>query len=117
MHAGTIPIHIFTERFAMKIHVNTILLAQANEEIASNPYLVSGTPGALAENLELPLTFGHFGVDAFVINPGVEAKIEVGIDDFTGDTADVLVSDSGVVLALRSRVAGVRETQRPTVFV
>ncbi len=47
------------------------------EEVAGHPHLVGGALGAFAEDLEFPLALRHFGVDAFVVDAGVEAEVEV----------------------------------------
>jgi hypothetical protein len=63
------------------------------------------------------LTLRHFGVDAFVVDAGVEAEVEVFLDKLTGNIADVLVADASIVGALRRRIAGCREAEWAAVLV
>jgi hypothetical protein len=79
VHAGAVPVHVLAERLAVPVHVHAVLFAEAQQEVAGDPDLVSGGLGALAEDLELPLALGHFGVDALVVDAGVEAEVEMRV--------------------------------------
>ena len=101
MHAGAIPIDVGAERFAVKVDVHTVLFAKTHEEVTGDPHLIGGLFGAFAEDLEFPLAFGDFGVDAFVVDARIEAKIKMSIDDLTGQCAHGLITHACVVFALR----------------
>src|SRR5581483_6964248 len=96
---------------------DAVLLGETEHQVARHPHLVSGGLGALAEDLALPLALGHLGVDAFVIDPGGEAEVEMLFDDLARDVADVLVADAGIVRTLRRWVARRREAERAAVLV
>jgi len=63
------------------------------------------------------LTFGHLGVDTFVVDAGFETEVEVGINDFTGDIAYIAVANAGVVRALGGGVSLFRKPKWATVLI
>src|ERR1700722_15988 len=113
MHARAIPIHFRAQRLAVPIHVHTIFFTKAHEQITRDPHLVGGSLGAFAEDLELPLSLRDLGVDAFMVDAGIEAEIEMGINYLAGNAAHGIIAHSRVVLALwRRETAAFRESQR-----
>src|SRR5688572_18658936 len=66
MHARTIPISI-AERLAMIFDIDAVFFSQALQEIACNPDLIGSLLGTFSENLEFPLAFCHFSIDAFMV--------------------------------------------------
>ena len=116
MHAGAVPVGI-AERLAVILDVDAVLLGQPLHQVAGHPHFVGGLLGALAENLEFPLALRDFGVDAFVVDAGGEAEIEMLLDDLAGDRTDVRVADAGVIRSLRRGIAGGRKAERTAVLV
>src|SRR2546421_8069184 len=101
----------------MEVDVDAVALAEAQEQVTRDPQLVGGALRALAEDLELPLALRDLGVDAFEVDPGGEAQVDVRVDDLARDATDVLVADAGVVLALRRREPLTWEAERAAVAV
>jgi glutamate synthase domain-containing protein 2 len=87
----------------MEVHIHSILLAQANKDVAGDPDFIGGAFGAFAEDLEFPLTLGHLGVDAFVVDAGVEADVEVLLDGGIRRGSDVV---KAVALGARAVMIG-----------
>ena len=101
----------------MPFDVDSVLLGQAQQQVAGDPHFVGGASGALAEDLEFPLALGDFRVDAFVVDAGEQAEVEMLFDDLAGNVADVVVADAGVIGTLRSGIAICREAERTAVLV
>src|ERR1700753_1000939 len=101
----------------MPFDIDAVALAQAHHQIARHPHLVGSRLGALAEDLEFPLALRHFGIDAFVVDTGREAKVEMLFAHLAGNAADILEADAGVVRSLRSRIPFGREAERTAVLV
>ncbi len=74
----------------MELDVDAVLLGEAQHQVAGHPHLVGGLLGALAEDLEFPLALRHLGVDAFVVDAGGEAEVEMLLDDLAGDAPTFL---------------------------
>ena len=100
----------------MPLNVYFELFAEAQQKEAGYPDIISSFLGAFGEALEFPLTFGHLGVDAFVVDASVEAEVEVSVGDFASDPADVGKANTAVVFALRSWVSTFGEAERHTLL-
>src|SRR5665648_1180997 len=67
--------------------------------------------------MELPLPLRHLGIDAFMIDTGVEAQIEMLLDNLAADRAHVRKADARVIRTLRCGITVGRETERTAVLV
>src|ERR1035438_4452600 len=115
VHAGAIPVAL--DRLAMQYHIHFVLLAEAHHQIASHPGVIGGLGGAFGEYLELPLAFGNFSVDAFMIDAGCKAGFPMLFDDCAGQAANVFIADAAVVRTLWSkRIAAFWEAERSPIL-
>src|SRR4029453_11097045 len=105
------------ERLRMEVDVHAVPLAEAEHQVPRDPELVGGALGALTEDLELPLSLRDLRVDALDRDPGLDAEVDVLVDNLPRDVAHVLEADAGVVLALRRGKAFLREPERRAVPV
>src|SRR5665213_2978398 len=116
VHAGAIPVAL--DRLAVQLHIDFVFLAQAHHQVASGPQIVSGLSGTLCEDLELPLAFRDFRVDAFMVDAGRETGLQVFFHDFTRQAAYVFIVVTAVVWALGSgRVAIFREAEGASTLI
>src|SRR5690606_30764080 len=57
------------------------VLGDAVQQPSGDPHVVADLDDAGGADLELPLTHHHLGVDAGDLQAGLEAGVEVGLDD------------------------------------
>ena len=57
-------------------HIHFVFLAETHHQIASGPGVIGGFGGAFGEDLEFPLAFRDFSVDAFMIDAGGKAELQ-----------------------------------------
>lgn len=76
---GTHAPHIL-EGFGVEGNLDTPLLGNADEEVASHPKVVTHGDTLTWANLELPLRRHDLGVDARNVDASVEAGAVVGFD-------------------------------------
>lgn len=81
----------------MQYNIHFIFLAEANHQIASGPGVVSGFGGAFGEDLEFPLPFSDFSVDAFVIDTSGQTEFQMFFDDSPGQAAHIFVANPAVL--------------------
>jgi hypothetical protein len=98
------------------LDVHFELLSEAKQEETCHPDFVCSALGTFSKYLEFPLAFCHFSIDAFVIDSGVEAEIQVDVCNLASNSSDVFVSDTAVVFTLWVGVAAFGETERHAVF-
>ena len=102
----------------MQYHIHLVFLTQTHHQIASGPGVISGFGRAFGEDLEFPLTFSDFRVDAFMIDASGKTEFQVFFDDFTGQAAHIFVAHTAVVRALGdTRVAVFGEAERTPALI
>ena len=121
VHAGAVPVQRAVvgpaDRFAVELDVDAVFLAETNQQVTGDPDIIGGLLGAFAENLEFPLAGGHLGVDALMVDAGVQTEIEMLLDDLAGDIADILVADARVVGTLRGGITTLGEAERAAILI
>ncbi len=115
VHAGTVPVAF--DWLAMELNVDAVFLTNAHQDVASDPDLVRCSLCAFAEDLEFPLTFCHFSVDAFVVDACLDAEVEVFFNDRASDVAYSFKANAAIVWALWSWVTVFWEAEWATVLV
>src|SRR3982751_1052347 len=98
----------------MPVDGNTILLSYSFQEVACHPYLVACFFSTLGEDLELPPSCCHFGIDPFYI----ESSVETGIKMFFNDGTAIGIGSAyrAIIRTLWSGEPAFRETKWFIVF-
>lgn len=115
VHPRAVPVPL--DRLAVKLDVQAVLLGQSDHQVACDPHVVPCLLGSLREDLELPLPLGHFGVDPFKIDAGIQRDVDVLFDDRASDVTYVLVTNTGVIRPLGCRISLFWEAKRSAVLV
>src|ERR1700721_485254 len=87
----------------MPVDGDPVFFTYSFQQVAGDPDLVAGFFGAFGEDLELPLAGGHFRVDPFYVEAGIQTGIEVFFHD--GTAVGVTGADRTIIRTLRPRVA------------
>src|SRR3981189_1667216 len=74
VHARSIPVTL--DGFAVQYNVHLVFLTQTHHQIASGPGVISGFGRAFGEDLEFPLAFSDFRVDAFMIDTSSKTEVQ-----------------------------------------
>src|ERR1017187_2901594 len=85
VHAGAVPVTL--DGFAVQFDIDCVFLTETHHEIASDPGVVGGFGGAFGEDLEFPLAFSDFSVDAFMIDASGKTEGPVFVDDSAAQAA------------------------------
>ena len=112
MRARAVPVAL--DRLRVERRGDAEVLGDAVEQPARHPHLVRHVERAQRADLELPLAGHDLGVDAREAEAGLEARVEVRLDDVTAE--HLVGADAAVVEALRRREAVGREAERPAVL-
>ena len=131
MKTGSVPISL--DGFGLDGDLGTEFFGDAIEEVASHPEMISHcsnpsvswipwctaallTCNALARtNLEFPLRWHHFGVDARDLQASVEACLVMGLDNVS--TEDLAGADTAVIWSLRGWEATLGPAVWPSICV
>ena len=112
MRTGAVPVTL--DRLRVERGGDAEVLGDPVEQPAGHPQLVGDVERAQRADLELPLARHDLGVDARDAEAGVEARLEVRLDDVTAE--DLVGADAAVVEGLRRGEAVGREAERAAVL-
>jgi hypothetical protein len=96
-------------------NLDTPLLCNSNEEIASDPELISHGNALARANLELPLRRHNFGIDAADPDASIKTGTIVGFDQIAGN--DPSGTSTTVIRSLRARETTFGPAVRPIVDI
>src|SRR5271157_3017931 len=102
----------------MEHYIHFVLLTETHHQVARDPDIIRGFGRAFGEDLELPLAFCDFSVDALMIDTGGETQFQVLLDELARQAAHIFVANAAVVRSLRSGGMSVLgEAERTPVLV
>jgi len=106
MTSWTTPV---CEKLRRKRYINIVIFSNATEKISRNPKLISNFNTKTGTNLILPLTWHNLSVCSRNLNPCIETRLVVSINNWTAKS--YVWTNRAVVRTLRTGIAIVRPTE------
>lgn len=98
VHSGTVP--VTWDWLGGQVHCDVVLLTETHHEVTRDPDLVTGSLGALVENLVLPGAEHDLSIGALDVETGIDADVQMFVHDVS--SRDSSGADTAVVGSLWS---------------
>merc|ERR1712060_904626 len=79
VHSSAVP--VTWDGFGGQVHRDVILLTETHHEVSGDPDLVTGSLGALVENLVLPGAEHDLSIGALDVETGIDADVQMSVHD------------------------------------